>query len=141
MKTNKLLYNQVLRMYNKCTRRLAGLVAFNKNLHRQSVLQKHIERMYQKLMNLQASFKPANLVAALVLGAMAFTPNEANAQITFSAAVTNPFGLIATGNSTYASPTFADLDNDGDLDMLTGLRSSDLKYYVTQVLALHPLIR
>ncbi|GKS68521.1 hypothetical protein W03_05250 [Nitrosomonas sp. PY1] len=36
----------------------------------------------------------------------------------FAAPVINPFGLISLGY--YASPTFADIDNDGDLDALLG---------------------
>ncbi|PXW89911.1 hemolysin type calcium-binding protein [Nitrosomonas sp. Nm84] len=36
----------------------------------------------------------------------------------FAAAVTNPFGLSDAGG--YASPTFADIDGDGDLDVFVG---------------------
>ncbi len=54
-------------------------------------------------------------------------PNGAQAQTispTFSTAVLNPFGLTANGNGRYTVPAFADLDNDGDLDMLSGLRNT-----------------
>jgi hypothetical protein len=41
----------------------------------------------------------------------------------FADAVTNPFSLTGDGNR--SSPCFIDLDNDGDLDMLTGLQGGD----------------
>ncbi len=52
MKTNKLLYNNMLRMHNKCIRRLSSLMAANRNTRRQGILQKHITRLYERLMNL-----------------------------------------------------------------------------------------
>ena len=45
----------------------------------------------------------------------------------FAAAVTNPFGLSDVGLS--ASPTFADLDGDGDLDALVGNSNGDSLYF------------
>jgi Ca2+-binding RTX toxin-like protein len=38
----------------------------------------------------------------------------------FSAAVTNPFGLSDVGGDIHASPTFVDIDGDGDLDAFVG---------------------
>ncbi|HYG50582.1 MAG TPA: VCBS repeat-containing protein, partial [Flavobacteriales bacterium] len=45
----------------------------------------------------------------------------------FAAPVTNPFGLSNAGY--YTTPAFVDLDNDGDLDMLSGLEDGSLIYY------------
>ncbi len=45
----------------------------------------------------------------------------------FDAAVLNPMGLSATGY--FAFPSFADLDGDGDLDMLAGVYGGVLAYY------------
>ncbi len=42
----------------------------------------------------------------------------------FAAVVKNPFGLKDVGNS--ASPTFADIDDDGDFDLLVGNRDGNL---------------
>ncbi|HYG51416.1 MAG TPA: FG-GAP-like repeat-containing protein [Flavobacteriales bacterium] len=46
----------------------------------------------------------------------------------FGPAQLNPFGLttLLEGN---AAPTFADLDNDGDMDMLTGTAGGNLVYF------------
>jgi len=45
----------------------------------------------------------------------------------FAAPQTNPFGLVATYQN--ALPTFADLDNDGDIDLLAGEYYGALKYF------------
>ena len=45
----------------------------------------------------------------------------------FSAPVTNPFGLTDVGF--YAKPTFADIDNDGDLDAFVGNFYGNTQFY------------
>ncbi|QCO05630.1 Ig-like domain-containing protein [Azospirillum argentinense] len=46
---------------------------------------------------------------------------------TFSLEGTNPFGIQNTGS--YGAPSFADLDGDGDLDLLIGNSSGDILLY------------
>ncbi len=48
----------------------------------------------------------------------------------FAAAVTNPFGLAAVGYG--ASPTFADIDNDGDLDAFVGDGNGNIRVFFNQ---------
>jgi hypothetical protein len=45
----------------------------------------------------------------------------------FAAPVTNPFGIIAV--SYYVIPTLADLDDDGDLDLVLGEYWGDIQYF------------
>ncbi|HMB90142.1 MAG TPA: FG-GAP-like repeat-containing protein, partial [Rhodothermales bacterium] len=65
-------------------------------------------------------------------GTLNFYENTAGAGNipTFAALVENPFGLTrAGGNLAYAIPAVADLDGDGDQDVLVGLRSGAFRYY------------
>ena len=45
----------------------------------------------------------------------------------FTQEATNPFGLTNVGN--YAKPTFADIDNDGDLDAFVGNNDGNTLFY------------
>jgi hypothetical protein len=45
----------------------------------------------------------------------------------FSAGVINPFGLVALQG--YAFPCFADMDNDGDFDLMVGEYYGDMTYF------------
>lgn len=64
----------------------------------------------------------ATAVVALALGLLGIAPLAEPADAlsipNFAATSTNPFGLADIGS--YAAPTFADIDNDGDLDAFIG---------------------
>ena len=45
----------------------------------------------------------------------------------FNAPITNPFGLTDVGS--YAAPTFADIDGDGDLDAFVGNDDGNTVFY------------
>ncbi len=55
----------------------------------------------------------------------------------FAAPTTNPFGLVSTFGG-YSSPAFADVDGDGDLDLLSGKQNGSFAYYENTGTAVAP---
>jgi len=127
MKKNINYYNSLLRSYNKYRRKLANLRRANRNERRQHILRKHIEKLFEKLTYLKASIKLATATAGVTLGLLAFAPQNASAQIAFFPQQVNPLSLVDIGYS--STPTFADMDNDGDLDILSGEDNGDFYYF------------
>ncbi len=78
-----------------------------------------------------------DLLAGEYLGNMQYFENIGTAsEPAFAAPLQNPFGLTPT--SLFATPTFADLDADGDMDMLAGEYFGDLKYFENTGSATNP---
>ena len=103
-----------------------------------------IEKLIQKIKILveelkvvlsHAALKKILGVATVLLG-ISFS-NQVNAQtFLFKPPVTNPFGLDSTYN--LAFPAFADLDDDGDLDLLVGEYYGAMNYFQNTGTALNP---
>jgi hypothetical protein len=120
-------YNELVRFYNRSLKKLRTFIALGKNPYKQDILRRRIERLFNLLSGLQAKFKLGTVTAAAVAGFVLFQPNAAKAQVTFGPSQSNPFGI--TNGGTWTNPTFADLDNDGDKDMLSGRDGGDFVYY------------
>tara|TARA_R110002050_G_scaffold200591_1_gene335598 strand:- start:155761 stop:157065 length:1305 start_codon:yes stop_codon:yes gene_type:complete len=67
------------------------------------------------------------LVGELYTGIQYFENVGTTTNPLFTTPVLNPFGLTAVDQ--FASPTIADLDNDGDLDLLVGEYNGSLQYF------------
>lgn len=137
MKKQLHYFNQLLRRYNAYIRRRKNLMLANKNQRRQAILSKHIERLQASLVSLKMSFKKATLAGGLAVGAMAIN-NNANAQY-FGAIQTNPYSLTTTNPGELGTPSFYDIDNDGDLDMFAQTNAGDNVYFENTGTATSPV--
>src|SRR5687768_1758371 len=101
-----------------------------------------IEKLIQKIKSLTQELAQVLSRTELkkILGPVAFVlgisfSNQADAQ-SFALPVQNPFGLVS-GNY-FVFPAFADLDDDGDNDLLIGEYDGVLKYFQNTGTALDP---
>ncbi len=129
MKHLKLHFSKLLSQYNRYLRKLQNLQILNRNNRRQEILQTHILRLERKLQKLFLSIQKKSLHTLGVAAAtLMLSSSMQGQQITFEPFVLNPFDLVpaSTGRLT---PTFVDLDNDGDIDLVTGDVVGDFFYY------------
>ncbi|MCC6412138.1 MAG: T9SS type A sorting domain-containing protein [Saprospiraceae bacterium] len=111
------------------------------NDHRSSVklqldvLVRKIKSLVRELSSVLAPYHLKRMLgpAAFLLGISFGSPLAAQ---TFSGPVENPFGLIAAYS--YTIPAFADLDDDGDLDIMAGEYYGNLQYYQNTGSATNP---
>lgn len=119
------LFNHLLNTYLRSRKKLARLSSQGKNQRRQSLLRKRLEKLVFKLKSLQKSLRLAGAGLPFLVGATFLTGGEAKAQY-FAPETLNPFNL----DTAYANrPTFADLDDDGDMDMMLGDTTGNNLYY------------
>lgn len=121
-------YNELVRFYNRSLKKLRSFIALGKNPYKQDILKRRVERLFNLLSEMQTKLRWRTATAAAVTAFAMIQPDAAKAQNNFLTPVTNPFGLTNAGD-TWTNPTFADLDNDGDMDMMTGKAGGDFVYF------------
>lgn len=127
MKKQKQKFNFLLGRYRFYIRKLKNLKLANRNERRQQLITKRIEKLLEQLKGLYFLISKKAIALSLVTGAIGFFTNSASAQ-NFGTAQTNPFSLTAVPNG-YSNVTVADLDDDGDLDILSGSYYGEYYYY------------
>jgi len=137
MKKYKLRFNQLLFKYHQYSRKLANLRFKNQNVHRQQLLEKRIIRLYEKLLGLKKTIGIGMAAVTAVAGLSLATSQTAHAQ-SFDSPQVNPFSIALQPDSSVTFPTFADLDGDGDMDMLSGSYYGDFYYYENTGTATNP---
>jgi AraC-like DNA-binding protein len=65
MRKQKLLFNELLRRFNKYTGKLVRFMAEGKNLRKQDILQRRLQKMHALLLSLQKAIRLAASAAAV----------------------------------------------------------------------------
>lgn len=119
--------------FKKLVRRLDRLVQSGKFQSLSGREQRHLLKRFGKL-NRQLrpdlsrlQLRPA-LLAFLASAGVVGMQQNAQAQVpSFGPQITNPFNLVSVGYE--SKPTFADIDNDGDLDMFAGNGDGEINFF------------
>ena len=126
MKNEKLLFNQLLIQYNRCTKKLNSLATKGLNFRKQNIIARQLRRLQLRLNAIGFLIGKNTGLACMVVGFFVIQPFNSDAQ-NFNAALTNPFSLTGAGEA--SNSTFADTDGDGDMDMLSGSYNGNFYYY------------
>ena len=122
----KLLFNHLLFQYNKSIGKLKRLSKKGLNFRRQTILGKRIERIKRQLISIKYALTKGLAMASFAGGVAMLQPEIANGQ-NFQPPVVNPFSLnvASEGSENIQSADYADIDADGDIDIVIFSNSLD----------------
>ena len=133
--------NVIVTKYFKYLKKRSKLILKNGHRGRRQIVEKQIKRLEKKLARFPHALQKG-AIAAVIAGAIMCSPQVSEAQTSFGPAQINAFNIIPQSFDGYGNPevttSFADLDNDGDLDMMSGHYHSNFRYYENVGTATNP---
>ncbi|HYG52322.1 MAG TPA: VCBS repeat-containing protein, partial [Flavobacteriales bacterium] len=120
------LFNQLVTAYNRTRAKLARLINQNKNLRKQTILRRRMVKLFARLTQLNNAIRLGFASVTIVAGSSMLATNQVKAQQQFDPELVNPFGLTF---SYLNKPSFTDLDNDGDFDLMISDTLGNLRYF------------
>jgi len=127
MKRQILIFNNLLRSYNRFRAKLRRLISRGINARKQDILTRRIATMQTNLLSMQKTIRLATATAAVVGATAILQPNSASAQ-SFTSIVKNPLSSVIDSNYSL-KPSFVDIDADGDMDAFIGKTTGEIQYY------------
>jgi uncharacterized protein YuzB (UPF0349 family) len=120
-------YTKMVRYYYRSRRKFENLVRSGKNLRKQLIIRKRLLRLQNFFKHQQAYIKKISALTLIAGSSLVFQPSAAQGQISFKRISENPLGF--SNVSSFSTTAIADLDNDGDLDMMSGDIKGQFNYF------------
>ncbi|HHP7242941.1 MAG TPA: FG-GAP-like repeat-containing protein [Cyclobacteriaceae bacterium] len=118
MKKHILYYNRLVKRYNKYQRKLQKASSSSYHYNRLDVLVKRVKNLYKRIQELGLALKAVTATGAIAMSLM-LTPIDVKGQeLTLESP--NPVGFAHAEN--FSVPTFVDIDDDDDMDLVIGDR-------------------
>lgn len=118
MKKYILYYNRLVRKYNKYNRKLHKAGSSPYHYNRKDVLVKRIKELFKRIQEFKRAFR-ITVASGAIASSMLLMTNYASAQ-QLTLETSSQAGLAHAEN--YSSPTFTDVNGDGNLDIVIGER-------------------